>query len=126
MRRLMIFVLAALALPSAALAARGDMNLATFIAKADALQAQGPLALMSPDLELLRAEGSAAGQSYKQRLLSERAKGKPSSCPPDNARIEPTELVNFLKTAYPAQARPRVTIRQGVADYFIRKFPCRR
>ena len=126
MKKLVLFTLVAVAVPSAAIAARGDMNLATFIAKADALQAQGPFALMSPDLEVLKAEGSAAGQSYKQRLLSERAKGKPSSCPPENARIVPEELVNFLKTAYPANARPRVTIRQGVADYFIRKFPCRR
>ena len=126
MKKLLLFAFAAIALPSAALAARGDMNLATFITKADALQAQGPLALMSPDLDLLKAEGSAAGQSYKQRLLTERARGKPSSCPPDNARIVPEELVNFLRTAYPANARPRVTIRQGVADYFIRKFPCRR
>ncbi len=126
MKRLLIFALAMAAFPAAAYAARGDMNLATFIAKAETLQAQGPLALMSPDLEVLKAEGSAAGQSYKQRLLTERARGKPSSCPPDNARIVPEELVNFLRTAYPANARPRVTIRQGVADYFIRKFPCRR
>lgn len=126
MKRLMIFVLAALALPSAALAAHGDMNLAVFIAKADALRAQGPLALMSSDLELLKAEGKAAGESYRARLIRERAAGRPSSCPPENAQIVPEELVNFLKTAYPANTRPRVSIRQGVADYFIRKFPCGR
>lgn len=124
MKRLPIFLLA-LALPSAAFAARGDMNLAVFIAKAEALQAQGPLALMSPDLDLLKAEGKAAGESYRARLIKERAAGKPSSCPPDNAQIVPEELVSFLKS-YPAQVRPRVSIRQGVADYFIRKFPCRR
>jgi hypothetical protein len=108
------------------LAARGDMNLAVFIAKADSLRAQGPLALMSSDLELLKAEGKAAGESYRARLIRERAVGRPSSCPPENVQIVPEELVNFLKTAYPANARLRVTIRQGVADYFIRKFPCRR
>jgi hypothetical protein len=102
------------------------MNLAVFIAKADSLRAQGPLALMSSDLELLKAEGKAAGESYRARLIRERAAGRPSSCPPENAQIVPEELVNFLKTAYPANARSRVTVRQGVADYFIRKFPCRR
>lgn len=126
MKKLLLFSLAAIALPTAAQAALGDMNLATFIAKADALQAQGPLALMNPDLDVLKAEGRAAGLSYKQRLLAERAKGKPSSCPPDNAQIVPEELLRFLKSSYPANARPRVSIRQGVADYFIRKFPCRR
>ncbi|MFM5916672.1 MAG: hypothetical protein ACKOOL_03960 [Novosphingobium sp.] len=125
MKKLALFALAAIALPSAALAARGDMNLAVFIAKADALRAQGPLALMSSDLDLLKAEGRAAGLSYKQRLLAERARGRPSSCPPDDAQIEPQELLAFLKSSYPANARPRVTIRQGVADYFIRKYPCR-
>ena len=123
MNRLIIAALAALVTPSALLAARGDMNLAVFIAKAETLQAQGPLALFSSDLEVLKAEGKAAGEWYRARLLSERAAGRPSSCPPDNAQIVPEELVAFLKK-YPANIRPRITIRQGVADYFIRKYPC--
>ena len=125
MNRLIIVAAALLAMPSALLAARGDMNLGLFLAKADVLQAQGPMALFSPDLELLKAEGKAAGETYRARLLSERAAGRPSSCPPDNAQIVPEELVAFLKR-YPAKLRPRITIRQGVADYFIRKYPCTR
>ena len=125
MKRLTLPVLALLAMPSALLAARGDMTLAVFVAKADALQAQGPLALFSPELEVLKAEGKAAGASYRVRLLNERAAGRPSSCSPDNAQIVPEELVAFLKK-YPAKIRPRVSIRQGVADYFIRKYPCAR
>ena len=125
MRRLFIPALALLAMPSALLAARGDMSLAVFVAKADALQAQGPLALFSPELEVLKAEGKAAGESYRARLLNERAAGRPSSCPPDSAQIIPEELLAFLKK-FPANVRPRVTIRQGVADYFIKKYPCAR
>ena len=125
MKRLTLPVLALLAMPSALLAARGDMTLAVFVAKADALQAQGPLALFSPELEVLKAEGKAAGASYRVRLLNERAAGRPSSCSPDNAQIVPEELVAFLKK-YPAKIRPRVSIRQGVADYFIMKYPCAR
>ena len=123
MKRLIRPALALLAMPSALLAARGDMNLAVFVAKADALKSQGPMALFSPDLELLKAEGKAAGESYRVRLISERAAGRPSSCPPENAQIVPEELLAFLKK-YPAKVRPRVTIRQGVADYFIKKHPC--
>ena len=123
MKRLILPALALLAMPSAVLAARGDMNLAVFVAKADALKSQGPMALFSPELEVLKAEGKAAGESYRARLLNERAAGRPSSCPPENAQIVPDELLAFLKK-YPAKARPRVTIRQGVADYFIRKYPC--
>lgn len=125
MKRTIILALALLATPGAALASRGDMNLSVFIAKADALKAQGPMALFSPDLEVLKAEGKAAGESYRVRLIQERAAGRPSSCPPDNAQVVPEELVAFLKR-YPATVRPRVTIRQGVADYFIKKFPCGR
>jgi hypothetical protein len=123
MKRLIILALTLLAVPGAAQAARGDMNLAVFIAKADALKAQGPMALFSPELDVLKAEGKAAGESYRARLLQERAAGRPSSCPPENAQIVPEELVSFLKH-YPASVRPRVTIRQGVADYFIKKYPC--
>ena len=125
MKSAIVIALALAAIPSAALAARGDMSLAVFIPKADALLAQGPLALMSPDLEVLKAEGKAAGESYRARLIAERKAGRPSSCPPDNAQIVPEELLAFLKK-YPASGRPRITIRQGVADYFIRKYPCRR
>ena len=125
MKPAIVIALALAAIPSAALAARGDMSLATFIPKADALMAQGPLALMSPDLEVLKAEGKAAGESYRARLMAERKAGRPSSCPPDNAQIVPEELLAFLKK-YPVGGRPRITIRQGVADYFIKKYPCGR
>ena len=125
MKRLIIVAAALLAMPSALLAARGDMNLRSFLAKAEGLQAQGPMALFSPDLELLKAEGKAAGETYRARLLSERAASRPSSCPPDNAQIVPEELIAFLKK-YPTNLRARITIRQGVADYFIRKYPCAR
>ncbi len=123
MKQLTLPALALLAIPSAVSAARGDMNLAVFVAKADALQSQGPMALFSPELEVLKAEGKAAGESYRERLTSERAAGRPSSCPPENAQIVPEELLFFLKK-YPAKVRPRVTIRQGVAEYFIKKYPC--
>ena len=125
MNRLIIAALAMLVTPGALLAARGDMNLAVFVAKADVLKAQGPMALFSPELEVLKAEGKAAGESYRARLLNERVARRPSSCPPDNAQIVPEELLIFLKK-YPANLRPRITIRQGVADYFIRKYPCAR
>ncbi len=125
MKRLLIAFLALLALPSALLAAPGDMSVATFLAKVEALQAKGALAMFSSDIALLKAEGKAGGEAYRARLKKERAEGHPSSCPPEGVKINSDELVAFLRT-YPAQQRPRVTIRQGVADYFIKKFPCRK
>ena len=124
MKRLMIGIALAAALPSALLAAPGDMSVAVFVAKADALKAQGPMALFSSDLALLKAEGKAGGDAYRTRLMRERTAGHPSSCPPEGAKINSDELLAFLRS-YPANSRPRLTIRQGVADYFIKKYPCR-
>lgn len=118
-----VFLLSLAFASAPALAAPGDMSVATFIAKADALRAKGPLALLSGDINLLKAEGTAAGQAYRARLAQERTSGKPSSCPPQGARITSTELLAHLN-AYPAPARPRTTMRTAMADYFVRKFPC--
>jgi cytochrome c553 len=115
--------LALAALPGALLAAPGDMNVATFLAKADALRAKGPAALFSSDVGLLRAEGTAAGEAYRARLARERAAGKPSSCPPKGTKVGQNELLAHLR-AYPAGTRPSVTMKQAMADYFIKKYPC--
>ena len=125
MKRWMFALAVAVAVPSALFAAPGDMSVAVFLAKAEALQAKGPLALFSSDLELLKAEGKAGGEAYRARLKSERAAGRPSSCPPEGVKINSDELLAFLRT-YPAGVRGRVNMRQGVADYFIRKYPCRK
>lgn len=103
--------------------ATGEMNVATFLAKADALKAKGMGALFSPDMKLLKSEGQAAGQAYRQRLTTERAAGHPSSCPPQGARVSSDDLLAFLRT-YPEAQRPRVTMNAAMADFFIRKWPC--
>jgi hypothetical protein len=116
--------LAILALPTALHAAAGDMNVATFLAKADALKAKGALALFSSDIGVLKAEGQAAGQAYKARLDKERAAGRPSSCPPKGTKVSSDDVLAHLRT-YPANARPKVTMKQAMADFFIKKYPCR-
>jgi len=115
-----IALLAALATP--ALAA-GDMSVATFLAKADALKAKGPMALFSSDMKLLKREGQAAGQAYRQRLTAERSAGHPSSCPPKGVKVGSDDLLAFLRS-YPDAQRPRVTMNAAMADFFIRKWPC--
>lgn len=125
MKRLSTILALAVAFPAAALAAPGDMSVASFLAKADGLRAMGPAALFSSDYSLLQKEGKAAGANYKARLNRERAAGKPSSCPPEKAGFSADQLLDHLRT-YPAPARPRISMNQAVADYFIRKYPCRR
>jgi hypothetical protein len=125
MKRLFAFMAALLLLPAAALAAPGDMSVATFLAKADALQAKGVTAMFSSDVGVLKSEGKAAGQHYKMRLQAEKAQGRPSSCPPPGVKINSDELLAFLRT-YPAAVRPRINMKQAMADYFIKKYPCRK
>ena len=123
MKRMFAMLAVMLLLPVAALAAPGDMSVATFLAKAEALQAKGVTAMFSSDIGVLKSEGKSAGQHYKARLQAEKAQGRPSSCPPPGVKINSDELVAFLRT-YPTAARPRVSMKQAMADYFIKKYPC--
>lgn len=117
-------MLAALAAPTALLAAPGDMSVAAFLGKADALKAKGAMALFSGDIGVLKSEGKAAGAAYRAQLQAERAAGRPSSCPPKGTKINSDELLTFLRS-YPAAVRPQVPMKQAIADFFARKYPCR-
>lgn len=100
------------------------MNVAAFLSKADALKAKGAMALFSGDVGVLKAEGIGAGEDYRARLKAERAAGRPSSCPPQGVKINSDELFGFLRT-YPTAARPQVSMKQVIADFLARKYPCR-
>lgn len=124
MNRIVTFAALCLVTSAPAWAAAGEMSVATFLAKADALKAKGIMALGSPDISLLRSEGQAAGAAYKARLETERKAGNPSSCPPKGTRVSSDQLLAFLH-GYPDAARGRTTMRTAMADYFMRTYPCR-
>lgn len=124
MKRVAPALCLALLAASPALAAAGDMSVATFLAKADALKAKGPMALFSSDMKVLQQEGQAAGMAYKAQLDAERAQGRPSSCPPKDVKISSDQVLNHLRT-YPAAQRPAVTMRAAIGDMFKRTWPCR-
>lgn len=123
MKRISLALIASLSLASPLLAAPGDMNVAAFLAKADALRAKGPMALFSSDFKLLKSEGEAAGEAYRSRLNAERAAGRPSSCPPKGAKVSSDKLLAFLRT-YPEAHRPRTSMKQAIGDFFARNYPC--
>ena len=56
-------LIVALLAATPALAAPGDISVASFLAKADALRAKGAMALFSSDYKLLQSEGKAAGKA---------------------------------------------------------------
>lgn len=123
MKRIQLIAVAGLLASAPAMAAPGDMNVATFLAKADALRAKGPAALFSSDLKLLKSEGEAAGADYRARLNAERAAGRPSSCPPKGTKVSSDKLLSFLRS-YPEHVRPRTSMKQAMGDFFARTYPC--
>ncbi|PZO70458.1 MAG: hypothetical protein DI636_05605 [Pelagerythrobacter marensis] len=116
--RLALFALA-LALPLAALAppalaAPGDMSVATFLEKANGLKRRGPLALVHADYRLLRSEAQAGARLYRGRLAADRAAGRaPHSCPPPREQIGQNEFLGHFES-YPAAQRPRVHRHAGL------------
>lgn len=124
MKRVAPALCLALLAASPALAAAGEMSVATFLAKADALKAKGAMALFSSDMKVLQQEGQAAGMAYKAQLAAERAQGRPSSCPPKETKISSDQVLAHLRT-YPAAQRPAVTMRTAIGDMFKKTWPCR-
>ena len=100
------------------------MNVATFLAKANALKAKGMMAMLSPDIKVLQSEAQAAGMAYRGQLEAERKAGHPSSCPPQGARVNSDELLAQINT-YPAGKRTQITVKTAMADLFRAKFACR-
>jgi hypothetical protein len=119
-----VVVVALQALAAPAFAAPGDMNVATFLAKADALEKKGAMALFSSDIKLLKAEGDAAGKAYRARLDRERAVGKPSSCPAKGTKVSSDQLLAHLRS-HPAAQRGSISMKTAFADMMIKAYPCR-
>lgn len=115
--------LALLTIAGPALAA-GDMSVATFLVKADALKAKGIGALMSSDMGLLKKEVKAASLAYRARLTADKEAGKPAhSCPPKKASMNSNEFLAHLRS-YPATARPKTTITTAMFDLMKKRYPC--
>ena len=114
---------AILAAPASA-AGKAEMTIATFLAKADALKAKGPLALMSPDIGLLKGEVNTAAARYKARLEADKKAGRPPhSCPAKGAKVSSDEFLTHLRS-YPAARRPSVTVGVAFDSFMVKRFPC--
>ncbi|RST30088.1 hypothetical protein HMF7854_04050 [Sphingomonas ginkgonis] len=118
-------VLAFLLLPVAAPAAAAWMPAVTFLQKADALRARGPLALLSRDLKLLQAEAENAGdQLHAEHVARVREHGPLEYCPPANRKLlAPRELIDGLHAISPAELG-RLDIKQAMHAILVRNYPC--
>ena len=120
-----IKLLAAALLAMVPLGAANAMDVATFLAKADALEKKGMMALMSSDYKLLRNEIMAQSRLLRaERLAAERAGHKPAYCPPARQELGSKELLAAFRTI-PVAQRPRIQVRDALRAFLARKYPCR-
>jgi hypothetical protein len=113
-----------LAAPLLGAMAPGDMSVAAFLTRADALAPLGPLALATPQGNQLKAEVIAAGKRYKARIDADRRAGrKTTSCPPDAGTLTPDQWLTHLRS-YPAPARKAISINAAFDALMKKRYPC--
>lgn len=112
-------VLSMIAVPAQA------MTVAEFLAKAHALKAKGPLALVSPDLPLLKKEMQGIGAGYRADIDAARAAGRtPHSCPPPKgqAKMDSSQLLAELERIPPAHRG--MSMKTAFYAIMKRRYPC--
>ena len=104
--------------------APGDMSVAAFLQRASLLERLGPLAIATPDAQLLKSEVIAAGRRYKARIDADRKAGrKTTSCPPESGTLTPEQWLAHLRS-YPAGARPKISINSAFDGLMRKRYPC--
>ena len=125
MKKLIVAAVIAAAVPVTPLAAQ-NMPLNQFLAKAEALQKKGPMALLSSDLGRLKKEIQNSGKQLRaERLAAQAAGRKPAFCPPEKGvGLGSNEILSHFRSIPPAQ-RERMRAKDGMRSLMARKFPCR-
>jgi len=119
-------LLAAGLLAAAAAAAANAMDVATYLAKADALRQRGMTAMFSSEARELQAEIRSSGAALKQeRLAAQRSGRRPFYCPPGPASLSVEEIFAAMNAVPPAR-RARTPVRDALRAAFVRKYPCPR
>lgn len=116
-----VLALAGMALPNSASAQ--EMTVATFVTKAEALQAMGPAAMFSDDVAALKAEVARAAAAYRAHVETGRP---PRSCPPPkgSTQITSDQLLAHFRSI-PQSKRKTTTVRAAFFNYATGRFPCR-
>jgi hypothetical protein len=119
-RRSSIILVATMLLAAPANAA---MNVATFLARANALKAQGMAAIVSPDFQLLRGEAQSATAQLKADRAKRAAAGKPPiACIPEGESIGIMSMLDGLAALSPAEQK--LPLKDGYARVLTKRYPC--
>ena len=105
--------------------AAAAMDVATFLAKADALKAKGAMALFSSDIGLLKKEiQTATTQLRAEKLARDKAGLPPRSCPPKDAKpMNSDQFLAELRKLSPAEQR--LPVKDGLLRVAQRRYPCK-
>lgn len=104
--------------------APGEMSVAAFLARADAVMRFGPLALATPEAHRLKGEVVATAKRYKARIDAARRAGRrTTSCPPESGTLTPQEWLAHLRS-YPARVRPKLSLRAAFDALMKKRYPC--
>jgi len=117
----LLAALAIVAVPAAAAA----MPVSTFLAKADALRAKGPLAIFSGDLKLLMRQVKADAAALAAENKAAQAARRPKSycTPAAGAKMDEKEVLAAMQ-AVPAAERSATETRSALRAHLARRYPC--
>lgn len=120
--RNLVAALVLIAIPISSVAA---MPVATFLAKADALEKKGAMALFSSDLELLERQIKSDAAALRAANKAAAAAGKPKAycTPAAGVKMSNRDILGAMRAVPPAQ-RAATTTRDALRAYFARRFPC--
>lgn len=106
-------------------AAASAMPVQTFLAKAEALQKKGPLALFSGDLKLLTNQTKADLVQIRTQRQAAKAAGRPTAfCPPEGGvKMTDKDILGAMQAVPPA-SRATTDTRAALTTYLARRFPC--
>lgn len=119
----LVLALGLLAAPHTAAHAQA-MPVSEFLAKADALQKKGAMALFSSDLGLLKKQIQSSGKALRaEQVAAEKAGRKPATClPAKPAAISSDEVLTHFRAIPPAQRG--MSVKAAFASLMRKKFPC--
>ena len=122
MRHLLAAMLLAVTAP--AVAQDRPMTAGEFLARAEALEKKGMMALLSSDIGRLKREIKDTGRALRAHQEAERKAGRrPAHCIPEEASINSGELMRHLRAIPPAQRD--MSFRAAFAALMQKKYPCR-
>ena len=100
-----------------------SMPVSQFLAKADALQKKGAMALFSSDFGLLKREIQNSGKQLRaEQVAAEKAGLKPTTCLPPKAAMNSAELLAHFRSIPPQQRT--MPVKAAFAGLMRKKYAC--